>query len=245
VVYDQDHVRIWDVSPGYLNRQSLLGEHRELHGLYSILVNGKIGYARHPETLRWVGCLTGLARRHALLAAEMRLRGYRDGTPVAAGGRMRWPAIFIDPPRQQYLLLAEKYRGRESGRIPLPRAADDLWAQHKYSVMARDPEAYRAIGRRVARMRRGADLAPLAEELTALLRETPARARLVNALEHMWGYVSKIASTEERGAAGASPAEMLRVTGELAMRDRQPYLLASTALSELAIYLDRAARTMR
>jgi hypothetical protein len=25
-------VRVWDLSPGYLNRQSLLAEHRELHG---------------------------------------------------------------------------------------------------------------------------------------------------------------------------------------------------------------------
>ena len=34
-------MRIWDVPAGYLNRQSLLGEHRELHGIYSILTNGK------------------------------------------------------------------------------------------------------------------------------------------------------------------------------------------------------------
>jgi Pyrimidine dimer DNA glycosylase/Protein of unknown function (DUF1722) len=241
----QGRVRIWDVSPGYLNRQSLLGEHRELHGLYSILVNGRTGYARHPETRRWVGCLTGLARRHALLAAEMRLRGYRDGTPIAAAGRTRWPAAFIDPPGAQYALLAGKYRRRESGRIPLPRGAHDLWAQHKYSVMARDPEAYRVMGRRVGRMRRGADFAPLAEELAVLLRDTPPRARLANALEHMWGYVSSAATPEDRGAAAAAPAAMLRVTSELALRDRQPYLLASTALSDLAIYVDRAARTTR
>ena len=43
-------MRIWDLSPGYLNRGSLLGEHRELHGLHSIIVNGKKGYANHPET---------------------------------------------------------------------------------------------------------------------------------------------------------------------------------------------------
>jgi len=31
-------MRLWDINPGYLNRQSLLGEHRELHGIVSILV---------------------------------------------------------------------------------------------------------------------------------------------------------------------------------------------------------------
>jgi hypothetical protein len=66
-------MRIWDLSPGYLNRQSLLGEHRELHGIYSILTNGKVGYARHPETLRWARSRSGLSVRHRQLAAEMRL----------------------------------------------------------------------------------------------------------------------------------------------------------------------------
>jgi len=48
-------MRVWDINPGYLNRQSLLGEHRELHGIISIIVNKKKGYANHPETVRWVG----------------------------------------------------------------------------------------------------------------------------------------------------------------------------------------------
>ena len=34
-------MRIWDVNPGYLNRQSLLGEHRELHAIFSIIKNNK------------------------------------------------------------------------------------------------------------------------------------------------------------------------------------------------------------
>ncbi|MGH8274795.1 MAG: pyrimidine dimer DNA glycosylase/endonuclease V [Gammaproteobacteria bacterium] len=75
-------MRIWDISPGYLNRQSLLGEHRELHGLYNILTQNKRGYSRHPETLRWVGAADALAWRHALLGAEMRLRGYVDRRPL-------------------------------------------------------------------------------------------------------------------------------------------------------------------
>ena len=40
---------------------------------------------------------------------------------------------------------------------------------------------------------------------------------------------------DQRTAAMVDPAQMLRVTQELAIRDRQPFLLASTALSELAI----------
>ena len=39
-------MRVWDLAAGYLNRQSLLGEHRELHGIYSIITENKAGYAR-------------------------------------------------------------------------------------------------------------------------------------------------------------------------------------------------------
>jgi len=48
-------MRIWYIDPGYLNRQGLLEEHRELHGIVSIIVNRKKGYSNNPETVHWVG----------------------------------------------------------------------------------------------------------------------------------------------------------------------------------------------
>ena len=42
-------MRIWDVPPECLCRQHLLGEHRELHAIWTILTTGKTGYTRHPE----------------------------------------------------------------------------------------------------------------------------------------------------------------------------------------------------
>ena len=125
-------MRIWDLPAGYLNRQSLLGEHRELHGIHSILTNGKSGYARHPETLRWTKALSGLAVRHRQLAAEMRLRGYTDRTPLrSATSKATWPASFVTEPAEQVALLRGKYVGKEKGRIPLPRSPQELWAHHK------------------------------------------------------------------------------------------------------------------
>ena len=229
-------MRVWDVHPGYLNRQSLLGEHRELHGLRNILVEGKRGYARHPETLRWVGCLSALARRHAALAAEMRLRGYEDRTPVAAvPGRTRWPSVFITEPAGQLALLRLKYAGKDQGRIPLPRNAQDLWAQHKYSVMARDPDLCRRIGRRVAGTPRRAGFDALATELVSALRRRPAPRRLANALQHMWGHVADEATAEERAAAARGGRALLDAVRTAALRQREPYLLSSTALSDLAV----------
>jgi hypothetical protein len=232
-------LRIWDVPAGYLSRQSLLGEHRELHGLESILVNGKRGYSRHPETLRWVGRRGALCRRHELLVAEMTARGYVDRTPLERKrSRLRWPSVFITEPGDQYALLGIKYGERVSGRIPLPLSAQDLWAQHKYSVMARDPEWYRTLGRRVARMKRGAPFADLARELVDELREAPPPGRLANAVDHMWGYVSAAATAEDRKQAEQSVAQRLKKTRELALTLPAPYLLASTALSELAVFAE-------
>jgi len=57
-------MRVWDINPEKLCRNHLLGEHREIHGIWSILTKGKKGYANHPETLRWKGRLKALYRRH-------------------------------------------------------------------------------------------------------------------------------------------------------------------------------------
>jgi hypothetical protein len=229
-------MRVWDISPGYLNRQSLLGEHRELHGLYNIIVEGKKGYARHPETLRWVGAVGGLAWRHAQLAAEMRLRGYTDRTPLALPKHPRWPDRFVDTPIEQFKLLATKYADKESGRITLPHNAQQLWAQHKYSIMARDPERYRELGPRVARMRGAKSMAELAQELTLALRERPTEGRLDNALDHLWGHVKTYADEADKRQAKKSLHAMLMTIQSLAKVHDETFLLASTALSELALY---------
>ncbi len=75
-------MRIWDISPENLCRKHLLGEHRELHGLWNILTIGKKGYSHHPETLRWVGKLKALYNRHESLVKEMKNRGYNHNSPL-------------------------------------------------------------------------------------------------------------------------------------------------------------------
>jgi ribose 1,5-bisphosphokinase PhnN len=75
-------MRIWDISPKRLCRNHLLGEHRELHAIWSVLVNGKKGYVRHQETLRWRGKLKALFSRHDALVREMAVRGYEHQSPL-------------------------------------------------------------------------------------------------------------------------------------------------------------------
>jgi hypothetical protein len=103
-------MRIWDVDPGDLCRSHLLGEHRELHGLWNILTRGLRGYARHPETRRWEGKLAALHRRHEALVAEMRRRGYRHASPLdaALATGLDHQDVFVDPPDAQRQILAGK-----------------------------------------------------------------------------------------------------------------------------------------
>jgi pyrimidine dimer DNA glycosylase len=103
-------MRIWDISPKRLCRNHLLGEHRELHAIWSVIVNGKKGYARHPETLRWKGKLKALYGRHEALVNEMTTRGYRHRSPLpkrqATGSEKQ--IVYVDKPKAQIVILRSK-----------------------------------------------------------------------------------------------------------------------------------------
>jgi len=230
-------MRIWDVHPGYLNRQSLLGEHRELHGLVSILVNGKKGYSKHPETLRWVGHGWAIKQRHRVLACEMNLRGYTDKSPVKTRtNKGVWPSDYIDEPHVQFELLREKYKDKEAGRIPLPGNEQELWSHHKYSVLARDPEKYIEIGLRVSS--KSISFEHLSIDLITTLRHPPSKGGIRNALQHMWGYISDEYNAKNRGNIESwSLKKLLTLTQQNAIKVNEPYLLKSTALSELMVWL--------
>lgn len=231
-------MRIWDIDPGYLNRQSLLGEHRELHGMFVVLSENRKGYAAHPETRRWRGHLAALGKRHDLLVEEMQLRGYNHHSPLPViTGETTWPKTFIDPPHAQFAILQQKYRAKEPGRIPLPSSARQLWAQHKYSVLARDPRLYRRIGPWLAAADDQLRFRSLARILVRTLRLAPPPGRLRNGLDHMWGYVAHLAG---QSAAGQSPYHLLQMTRKLAGSGNIAYLLASTALGEIGAWLDTA-----
>jgi hypothetical protein len=75
-------VRIWDLDPASLCDRHLLGEHGELHAIWSILTTGKRGYRDHPETVRWRGRLAALYARHDAQVAEMHRRGFRHASPL-------------------------------------------------------------------------------------------------------------------------------------------------------------------
>lgn len=104
-------MRIWDVSPSVLCRKHLLGEHRELHALWTILTENKKGYSQHPETLRWKGKLKALFLRHEAQVKEMKARGYHHHSDlnkqlaIGSAKQMDWITSVSE---QQELLQNKK-----------------------------------------------------------------------------------------------------------------------------------------
>jgi hypothetical protein len=101
-------MRIWDLPPSRLCRKHLLGEHRELHALYSILLHDKKGYRSHPETLRWVGKLPALELRHDHLVKEMLNRGYRHLSPLKKSAGQKDQTELLHTLEEQEKILTDK-----------------------------------------------------------------------------------------------------------------------------------------
>jgi hypothetical protein len=237
----RNEMRVWDINPGYLNRQSLLGEHRELHGIVSIIVNKKKGYSNHPETVRWVGHGWALRQRHQLLASEMSLRGFTDKSPVIMRtNKGVWPETYIDEPFRQFQLLEFKYSHKEQGRIPLPKNAQQLWSQHKYSVLARDVNTYRKLGKDVSGMKPRHDFSKLAKVTAELLRKAPSVGGIRNTLQHMWGHVSDFPTNSKSEIESWSLSKLLGEVQRRSLASKDPYLNSSTALSELKVWIPNA-----
>ncbi len=91
-------MRIWDISAERLCRSHLLGEHGELHAIWSILTKNKKGYLHHPEVLSMDGASESPYLRHGRLVAEMGRRGYRHKTAPSVSA---WP----EAPRGRGILL--------------------------------------------------------------------------------------------------------------------------------------------
>lgn len=96
--------------PARLCRKHLLAEHRELHGLWNVLTQGKRGYRNHPETRRWEGKLAALHARHETLVAEMTRRGWTHSSPLDASlaTGLTVQDEYVDPPARQEEILRAK-----------------------------------------------------------------------------------------------------------------------------------------
>lgn len=103
-------MRVWDLPPSGLCLKHLLGEHREIHCIYSFLTTDKGGsYKHHPETLRWIGKLDALKVRHDALVREMLARGYTGHkSPLPYTGDSEVQDAFLATPEEQIAWIKTK-----------------------------------------------------------------------------------------------------------------------------------------
>jgi hypothetical protein len=100
-------MRIWDIDVSLLCRNHLLGEHRELHCIWSIITQNKKGYSNHPEVMRWKNNLGGLLKRHKSQIEEMKKRGYKHNS-ILDGNVIEGDYYLITPINEQIKLLKSK-----------------------------------------------------------------------------------------------------------------------------------------
>lgn len=239
-------MRVWDLHPGFLNRSSLLGQHAEIHAIFSILHDNKKGYARHPETLRWKEHLALLKERHDTTAKEMTLRGYNHFSHLQFENELadtkNHLIDFIDSPARQFALLRAKYRQKDSsGRIPLPINSSMFWSHYKYSVMARGYNYYKEVQKFLHNRK---DY-PISEDdefinlVFAYMQSRSTDKSLQNVLDHLWGYFKKVRSQKERDTFRSikqckSFDLQLQYIFALAQKYRIKYLLQSTIFADSA-----------
>ena len=235
-------MRVWDVHPGYLDRGGLLGQHVEIHGIWSVLERGG-GYSNHPEVMRWRDYPGRLKVAHYLTAEEMGLRGFGHRSPLDFDEDEVEPGYpeYLLSPGEQLELIGEKLERRASvGRIPLPVRASQFWSHHKYSVMARGYQHYKAISGLLADGddRRVSEASDVPDAVLSMMRSFPSDKALRNTLDHLWGYHKNHASEEERkryfesrdrGGIGSA----LHFIYELSTLYSVDYLLWSTIFADL------------
>lgn len=233
-------MRVWDLHPGYLSRQSLLGQHAEIHALFTILDGEKKGYASHPETLRWKGKLGRLKRIHDLTVLEMKLRGFNHASPFALCSDLdQHNLTFVDHPIEQIAILHKKYLQRnQAGRIPLPVNIYELWAHHKYSVMARGYDHYKNVRALLGNKKRCSfeEAGYLPEQIIKLLDLPLTAPALANVVDHLWGYFKREASDAEKERYLSRQMDdlpaLVRFIFELACKYNREYLQHSTIFAD-------------
>lgn len=219
---------IFDLDPGFLDDEWLSAQMRLVMGLSSA---DDAARQRLPEC--WQGHEDALVLRLNQLIVEMRMRGQATPEPLPLTAEsVIWPARGATPLEEQVARVGERARSGRVGRIRLPRNDHELWASYKYTVLARNHQAYLRFGQRIAA--RAIPYETLWYEMINASRVAPTPGGVRNAVQHMWGYVSNLSAVNPQvGSLQALLVEIQR----LAVAHQVSYLLNSTALGELMAWV--------
>ena len=215
-----DPLRFPLIAPGYWSLDRLLAWHeRALSG-----ESAEFALSRHQV--------------RAVLR-ELTLRGVHTGDLPEFSGADREPGA---PPEPTVLKAQWRALPEQKGRIPAPARVTELWAHHKYSMMARNPSRGREIGARRGAQDPDLTVETLLPELVTMLATPPPEPTLRDAVMHMWGYVSPVARDRGLEADYSDIPRLVGRIGEIALEDPSSYLAHSTALCDLALWGNGVAR---
>jgi len=181
----------------------------------------------------------GAQKTHYSQPHPDKARGAHSDT-IAIGPFLEYVAGL--PGEKPDVMLEVKDKNRSAVKCQLclsppdQRLLETEWGRYKYAVLERSPEAYGHI--RELLKDKGGDLAlPFYAAVERALALPPDAGRAVNAMEHVWGYISGVATPAEirrytalrgrvlRGEAALAPAKALLY--RLAQKYRRGYLLGS------------------
>ncbi|MFD2230927.1 hypothetical protein [Alkalimarinus sediminis] len=219
--------QIWDLDAGFLDDELLTEQMRLLSGLINDQTNRDKRLPAH-----WISHEDALVVRLNQLIAEMRLRDI--ATPeyqTVYEGTVIWPARLQEPLKDQLQRLAERCEQGKKGRIGIPSNEREIWANYRYSVMARSHNAFISLGQQVTSRQISFD--DLLLEVVHATRAEPYQPDVRNALQQMWGYVSANSYIRPNEVENN---ELLAEVQLLAKQTHSEYLLKSTSLGELAFW---------
>jgi UV DNA damage endonuclease len=146
------------------------------------------------------------------------------------------------PDEKPDMMLEVKDKNRSAVKCQLclsepdQRLLETEWGRYKYAVLERSPADYQSI-RTLLKDKGGDNAVSLYEIVERALQLPEHRGRAVNALEHVWGYFTDLATPAEANRyvslrdgyqKGAVPlASVKRFLYRLALKYRQDYLLGS------------------
>jgi len=227
------------IHPGYLGNESLLNEYRLLRAATTTEFRETEPEKELSIIRQWRDHSSAAGIRFQWLAAELDFRGVTRKLPEMQMQGLRkphrWPQS-IARPALQLDAISENRDDIKTARIAFPKNAQQAWAQHKYSIMARDNELYRELGPRVAATKTESGFADVMDDLTYALRIIPGEGGIRNAAQHMWGHVSD----NKKVDPDFGDWTLTRLLSEIkrrAVNQKEKYLLHSTALTELQTWL--------
>lgn len=118
-------------------------------------------------------------------------------------------------------------------RILYPKNKYFLWAQHKYSVMARNYQLYKDYSKIVNS--KDAIFDEIFISLSNLLWTQPDKKNIKNTLQHLWGYISKDSTLKINEL---NYKEQLKEIQFQSLNNNVEYLLQSTVLSDLMYWIN-------